>query len=197
MDANSNFTLSGDIGVQNPLPVELLDFSANCNNNNYIFEWATGSETNNDYFTIQHSVDGVAWETVTVAKGNGTTSQKSNYKYENRSFYEQKINYFRLIQTDFDGEHKILRTVSLTGCNFKNINFEVIPNPNNGKFSIMFRDYSEVSSVQVIDLLGRVLFSENLIANNLAMNINESKGVYVVVVHYKNGKKETKKVVVK
>ncbi len=192
----SEFFLHGQNNLS-PLPVELLDFNVNCNNNNYIFEWVTGTETNNDFFTIQRSIDGTEWEEITTVKGKGTTSQKSTYTHELRAFYEEKVNYFRLTQTDFDGERKILRTVSLTGCNLENIDFEIIPNPNNGKFSIMFRDYAEVESVQVVDLLGRTLFSETLIADNLAMNINENKGVYVVVVHYKNGKKETKKVVVK
>ena len=38
-----------------PLPIELLSFNANINNNNVDLKWITSTEINNDYFTIERS----------------------------------------------------------------------------------------------------------------------------------------------
>ena len=41
-----------------PLPVEMMDLKADCNNNKRILTWYTASETNNHFFTIERSEDG-------------------------------------------------------------------------------------------------------------------------------------------
>jgi len=39
-----------------PLPIELLSFTANCNNRKIILNWTTASELNSDYFTIEQII---------------------------------------------------------------------------------------------------------------------------------------------
>jgi glucose/arabinose dehydrogenase len=90
-----------------PFPVELLDFRAEAVEGRVNLSWATLSELNNDFFTVQRSRDGLSYETVATVKGAGTSNEEQSYAsvdekpYGGRSFY-------RLMQTDFDG------TVSLS-----------------------------------------------------------------------------------
>lgn len=190
---NTNFSLSGDI--LSPLPVNFIDFTAKCKDNLYVFEWSTASETNNDYFTIQHSENGVDWEELSVFEGNGTISNKSTYKHEVRAQFKNEINYFRLIQTDFNGDREVLKTISSVGCNMEYMDFQVVPNPNNGNFSILFDNTDNIEKVQIKDLLSRVLYSNNLVTGSLAVNLDESAGMYLVVVDYVNGDKKMKKII--
>src|SRR5690554_3567218 len=129
--AESNIYLTGIDGLPIILPVELLDFSATCVDNKSIeFEWNTASETYNDFFTIQHSIDGEKWKEVAQIEGAGHATSKNNYQYIDRNHYSTNINYFRLIQTDFDGTQEILKTISLVNCQTDNkAKILAVPNP--------------------------------------------------------------------
>jgi hypothetical protein len=66
-------------------------------------KWSTNSESNNDFFTLENSVDGIEWKRVTQINGAGTSNSKLNYQYNDYDFTQNMINYYRLTQTDFDG----------------------------------------------------------------------------------------------
>ena len=59
----------------NPLPIELLYFAVTCHEMGTNIEWASASETNNDYYTIQKSFNGENWETLTYITGAGNSNQ--------------------------------------------------------------------------------------------------------------------------
>lgn len=124
-----------------------------------------------------------------------TLSNKSTYKHEVRAQFKNEINYFRLIQTDFNGDREVLKTISSVGCNMEYMDFQVVPNPNNGNFSILFDNTDNIEKVQIKDLLSRVLYSNNLVTGSLAVNLDESAGMYLVVVDYVNGDKKMKKII--
>lgn len=98
----SPFTLGSPMGSV-PLPVELISFEATPQNDHVKLEWWTATEKNNDHFTVEHSVDGVNFTFVGFvdAVGNSTTVQ--DYTLEHRD-YHSGINYYRLQQTDIDGQ---------------------------------------------------------------------------------------------
>ncbi|MBL7935458.1 MAG: hypothetical protein JNM51_06590, partial [Bacteroidia bacterium] len=55
----SRFTLANKVGGTNPLPIELLYFTATPDNKAVVLDWATASEINNSHFDIERSMDGV------------------------------------------------------------------------------------------------------------------------------------------
>lgn len=67
MNNNSRFTLGTSNATQTPLPVELISFTATPKKDHLQLSWKTVTETNNDYFEIQRSVDGIDW----IALGPG------------------------------------------------------------------------------------------------------------------------------
>lgn len=88
------------------LPIELTEFKGkNLGEYNKI-EWTTISEANNDYFTLERSVDGFNWMVVDITKGAGNSFNKLNYVFEDYTYTKHTINYYRLKQTDHNGETK-------------------------------------------------------------------------------------------
>lgn len=70
---NGWWTLAALLKV--PLPVELLDFKAECDNEDMRVSWTTASEVNNHYFTVERSSNGSDFEPVASLKG----SRKQQY----------------------------------------------------------------------------------------------------------------------
>lgn len=86
------------------LPVDLTYFKAERVDNRIELEWQTASEYINDYFELQASVDGRAFETINFITGNGTTNIKTTY---NRTLIDSEYIFFRLKQVDYDGQFEI------------------------------------------------------------------------------------------
>jgi hypothetical protein len=95
------FTGPGTFSGSITLPVELLEFSAEERNSLVQINWATASELNNDYFTLEKSTDGINFSSAGVVRGAGTSSTQKEY-----SLYDEAgkaMVYYRLKQTDFNG----------------------------------------------------------------------------------------------
>ena len=95
------------------LPIELVEFNGKENGANNLLYWITASEQNNDYFTIERTVDGENWETVSTIMGAGNSQSTLNYSYSDDEYVRGKINYYRLSQTDFDGNGEMFNIVSI------------------------------------------------------------------------------------
>ena len=147
------------------LPLTLLDFNAKPATSSVLLSWATALEVNNDFFTIEKSNDGNNFSLLVTAKGAGNSSTTRNYRYSDNDV-EEGIIYYRLSQTDFDGTHVNLKTVSV---NLGNVYFpaelsieNVFPNPFEDKFDATFTSsHSEITDVKVSDMNGRVISSDS------------------------------------
>ena len=87
------------------LPIELTSFTATATESGYTFNWVTASEKENDYFTLEYSIDGVNFNEIDYVHGAGTTSETSEYEYRWDEAPDFEMIYFRLKQTDYNGEY--------------------------------------------------------------------------------------------
>ena len=94
------------------LPIELIYFRVINEGDANKLIWSTASENNNDYFTIEKTVDGKDFQIVSNIDGAGNSSNIINYQYVDRTF-EHIINYYRLKQTDFDGKYDYSDIISI------------------------------------------------------------------------------------
>ncbi|HKK78068.1 MAG TPA: matrixin family metalloprotease [Phaeodactylibacter sp.] len=94
------------------LPVELLHFQARRSGSRAELEWATATELNNDYFTLERSADGRQYQEIAQVMGAGTVQQQRVYRFEDREPVPG-INYYRLWQTDYDGQKTMIGERSL------------------------------------------------------------------------------------
>lgn len=89
-------------GGTTPLPVDLLYFNAV--SESYItLSWATATEINNDYFSIERSEDGINFYEIGQVDGNGDSNQEIKYSFTDK-FVLAPVEYYRLKQVDFDGQ---------------------------------------------------------------------------------------------
>lgn len=86
-----------------PLPISLVKFGGENQGAENVIEWVTDSEQNNLYFTLSYSVDGVVYNDLITFMGAGNSTERLSYRTMHVDF-PREINYYRLIQTDFDGQ---------------------------------------------------------------------------------------------
>jgi len=91
-------------------------FEANLIDKRILLEWSTVMEVNNQFFTIERSINGVDWDEIGKVKANNSLFL-NKYYFEDGSSCED-YNYYRLSQTDFDGKITYLGLRSVK-CNEK------------------------------------------------------------------------------
>ncbi|PJB01741.1 MAG: hypothetical protein CO127_02260 [Ignavibacteria bacterium CG_4_9_14_3_um_filter_36_18] len=88
------------------IPVELISFDANLVGSAVSLLWQTATETNNKGFVVERSYTNQNnWRDVGFVHGKGTTTEKQNYKFEDKKVNAGLI-YYRLKQIDFDGRYQ-------------------------------------------------------------------------------------------
>ncbi|MBL0341089.1 MAG: hypothetical protein IPP71_09290 [Bacteroidetes bacterium] len=109
-----------------PLPIQLVDFSAQLINDHVDLNWTTASEINNDYFTIQRSANAIEWENLQHIDGAGNSNSPRNYNLSDMHPLEG-ISYYRLKQTDFNGNTSNSKILKVQKGDFANL--KIYPNP--------------------------------------------------------------------
>ena len=99
--STANIAAANAAGI---LPIELTSFTVSATEYGYTFNWVTASEVENDYFTLEFSEDGEEFIPIDYVSGAGTTSETTEYEYVWDVKLTADILYFRLKQTDYNGE---------------------------------------------------------------------------------------------
>ena len=94
------------------LPIELIYFNGKVLNNANFLTWEVASQLNNDFFTVERSINGYDWVEVETLVGAGTTTEQKKYGAVDTRF-DRLVNYYRLKQTDFDGEFEYSKIISI------------------------------------------------------------------------------------
>ncbi|HRS53640.1 MAG TPA: T9SS type A sorting domain-containing protein [Bacteroidales bacterium] len=143
----------------NPLPISLISFTGKKYNNSIILEWATASETNNDYFTIEKSTNTLDnWELIGTIKGAGNSNNILTYSYIDNNPING-IQYYRLKQTDYDGKYEYFKPIAVNYENYyQSKEITLYPNPaqNNVYIYLKNNDY-EYYNVQIININGQIV----------------------------------------
>lgn len=186
INANKLSLWSGEPPPLPTMPVELLMFNGIAADGTVELNWATASETNNDYYTVARSVDGITYENIATVNGAGNSNNTLDYYFKDTDPIHG-INYYRLIQVDFDGK---VNDIGNTWCNLYTniIQDSPIISYSDEIINISINSLEDQSiRISVYDLNGHLLLSENI---ELIKGINQnsikascaSKGLYVVKV---------------
>ncbi|MFQ5652442.1 MAG: FlgD immunoglobulin-like domain containing protein [bacterium] len=99
---DSQWILASTTG-NNPLPVELISFSAAAGDGEIILRWETATETDNFGFDIERSVDQQQWRKIGFVAGHGTTALPQTYIFSDTDVTANRY-FYRLKQIDRDGQ---------------------------------------------------------------------------------------------
>lgn len=147
----------GVIGnTSGPMPIELLRFDAEQFGKNKVqLTWETASETNNNYFTVERFIEGNEWTDVAKVKGMGNSSVIHNYETFDHN-PPCGLLYYRLKQTDFDGNFKYSDVTTVKRVCDTDVLF--YPNPSTGNVTIEFTGSPlDLMYAEVISVTGKVV----------------------------------------
>jgi hypothetical protein len=157
------FDASGINVPPSVLPIELVYFEASTPENGLVqLKWTTLSELNNDFFTIEKTLNGKDWSVVANIKGSGNSNEVRHYQaFDNRPF--SGLSYYRLKQTDFDGKFTYSPISSVRVDKVDTI--DVYPNPTNHKITVA-GDALELAKINVTNSFGKQLQTLSFEAHN-------------------------------
>ena len=182
----SPFTLGSISAASNPLPIELTKFTAVPNGNKVDLAWETATETNNAYFTIEKSKDGISFTKLIDMPAAGNSIHTTYYAETDYQPYTG-TSYYRLKQTDNNGNYKYYPMVSVNFSTLQSI--YIYPNPigNASNITVEVTGYQNQEVVVVLrDMQGREFLSKVLLSadNYQAFIVDETKsltpGTYIV-----------------
>lgn len=168
----TNMNGFSDFGVAQaptPLPVHWLEIDAISTEKNILVTWQTAEEINNDYFTVERSLDGTNFEAVQRVESGYNSNTVQSYNWLDKNVLPDVIYFYRIRQTDFNGNYENSQTVSAR-VGDADIKFIVQPNPFTHTALVQY--YLSNSANTRIELL-----------NNLGQNLltvysgNEEKGL--------------------
>jgi hypothetical protein len=162
-----------------PLPIELLDFTAILSDNKVNLNWSTSTETNNKYFTVERSKDGINFEFVAKVQGAGNSTTPKQYFTQDEKPY-QRLSYYRLKQTDFDGQFKYSKIVPINykGEVLKEI--KIYPNPVINELTIELPGKMETIYFEILSSTGAVIYKGNFKQKTTVQTSNFASGTYLI-----------------
>ncbi len=186
-----NFTI-----VANPLPVELVSFTAECVEQGTLLKWSTASEKNNAYFTLESSIDGIHYVEQATIPGAGNSNTIREY---NETILRTPIpqEYYRLSQTDHDGTIQHFPPIFIAcHSSFKDHCPIVSVNSDHATFDI-YSSQEEKIDLVLIDASGRTHQHMNLElvkgSNTIGVNLSDlAAGMYIAMIYGKNIQCSTK-----
>jgi hypothetical protein len=152
----SPFTLAS-LTSANPLPIELVNFNCSyINRNTNGLNWTTASESNNDYFAIERSSNGIEFNQIAKVDGAGNSLTTLNYSFKDENPLSG-ISYYRLKQVDFNGKFSYSEICSVTNNGDGNVSF--YPNPVRTSLTIdyEFSEKPKSNVISVTDVTGKLV----------------------------------------
>ncbi len=163
------------------LPVELLSFSGRKDGRANVLDWTTASEMNNDYFTVERSIDGQNFHDVAYVDGAGNSNVENSYFARDEHPFSG-INYYRLKQTDFDGQMKYSDVVAIN--NDPVSEFQVFPNPTDGILTVALPETPDESVKAVVrNAVGQLVLLVDVKSRTSVIDVSQlTAGVYFIEV---------------
>jgi hypothetical protein len=140
------------------LPIELLNFAANCNEKSQVeLNWSTASEQNSANFIIERSRDLTQWEYVSTTNAAGNSNYNIDYSALDTDPLAG-VSYYRLVQLDINGTEKIYGPISVS-CAGNYNSIVVFPNPTQGNFTVEISSTEMFTNaqLQITDLTGKII----------------------------------------
>ena len=178
------FTFGSDDNIVNPLPIQLLSFTAQCQNHDVILEWSTAAEINNDYFTLLRSEDYKHYQDVAQIVGAGNSNNVVNYRFTDFGAADG-IYYYMLKQTDYDGKSEIFSPIHVNCGTKKELSLDVFYDGAQPYALLSNANSSDRYTVVIIDYTGRIVLQETQTVNSQNYyripKENLAKGVYSII----------------
>ncbi len=166
------------------LPLKLISFKANSNNENIVLQWQTSNEVNVSHFEIERSINGTEFSY--VGSMNAINKDINYYSYSDKNTTGSRTLYYRLKMKDLDGKFEYSPVIKII-TDKKDKGIKVYPNIITNSSNITAEVYSnneDKISITLVNAQGQRMYnvSENIQSGNniilLPINTNLPKGMY-------------------
>lgn len=190
----SEFWLNnGNIDKSSPLPVKLMDFTAQKQGNDNVFlQWKAASESNVDKYEIQlarNNTELQAGQFTTIGEvaSLGNTTSTRTYTFTDTEQDKFGPRYYRLKIVNSDGSFRYtpIRTVVFD----QPVLWHIYPNPSNGLFSLVYQlNNNEEVYARIIDAKGSLIKEYHKKANGFLQKLSidllgKAQGVYLLQIN--------------
>ena len=189
----SEFWLNnGGFNKISPLPVKLLDFTAQKQtNNDVLLSWTTSNESNISRYEIELArsaadVQAANFTRIGIVNSLGDTDNERTYNFTDTEQDKFGARYYRLkiINQDESFKYSPIRAVTFEDA----VTWQIYPNPSSGKFSLVYLlNQGEMIDASVYDIAGKLVQQNRTVATGqLQKQIIDlsapgiAKGVYVL-----------------
>jgi fibronectin-binding autotransporter adhesin len=175
-----------------PLPVSLLYLRGVALEKANKIEWATVSETNNDYFVIERSENFTSFTEIGRVKGAGNSNAIIKYEFEDHALSSHSSLFYRLKQVDFDGSFEYSDIIKIDNEWINQARFSIYPNPSQtDHVKLVLHGFNnDAVNVKIYNMTGTLYFQQEIEALEPTMvhpiNFNKkpTPGVYMVVLFH-------------
>lgn len=136
---------------------------------------------------MEHSIDGVQFETIQTIKGGGTTSTQTDYKATDFQA-ENGVNYYRLRQTDYNGNTEYFDVIAVVYNQFSSIQSSVFPNPSqDGNVNLKLTNTAlDDVSYTIYSIDGKAIETQKVTDSFSVIHLPNSQSYYFVEVRNGN-----------
>ncbi len=171
-------------------PIELASFTGEVLVEGNLLKWVTASEDNNDYFTLEHSMDGINFTAIKQIDGAGNSITLKSYEYLDKDAVAG-MSYYRLKQTDLNGDYSYGDVITLvrgeSDTPISTINVSPIPSNNYIQISFVSSIESTIK-ISVFDVAGHLVSTRTAASttgiNQITQDISSyATGMYLLQVN--------------
>ena len=175
------------------LPLTLLSFSAEKQNENALLKWTVTQQINVSYYEVQRSINSVDFSPVGKVYTTNNTILNNDYTYTDAlNNINANAIYYRLRMVDRDGKfvYSPVRFISLIESNDKQI--QLSPNPATSLVVIKFADVPAGSyQLTVLDATGKMVSTKKIEVAPYSTiyfhrNLNMASGTYFININGNN-----------
>ncbi len=163
------------------LPIELLSFTGKKVGKMVKINWSTATERQNDFFEVERAEDGIQFSAIGKIKGAGDSQSTLDYELLDAA-PKPGTNYYRLKQTDFDGQYTYspVVTVQFDGLG----SFRLFPVPVKDQLQLQLDEPDAFESQwTVYNALGQLVLSGQIPEDQSTIDLNVSDltpGMYLL-----------------
>ncbi len=166
----------GSAASSTPLPVTLVKFEGHLVGQQVVLSWNTGTELNNDHFSIQRSGDGAEFSEIGTVKGSGNSNTSKAYEFIDSTPLAGR-SYYRLAQVDYDQKVTLSQVISIKAEG------GVVLHPNPATATLSFQATAGVPlAVEFYNALGQKVYAPLTQKRDIAeITVADlPRGVYIV-----------------
>jgi hypothetical protein len=135
-------------------------------------EWITASETNNAYFIVERSADGVNnFAGIGKVAGNGTTTVSHQYWFNDEAPLTGS-NYYRIKQVDIDGKFSYSKVIVVKYETAATNKIVISPNPVRNTIRLQVDNNATVYDLKVYSVDGKLQIQNSGAATQLNSQLN-------------------------